>query len=1012
MNYLNCQLKVRELQLRLETSRARSKKQIYAPLEIGGKVYDTPCLVVKGLTYAVILGIDFLVENDVIVDTRAAKILIGRGNARINTVMKFDEEKLIENEDEIDLCSSATNDLIESIEEKVNSADLLDKEQKAKLSKLLISAKRVFEKNREPVKNYVFRIQLTDETPFKGRSYPIPVAYQEAISKQIEEMLEEGIIKRATTAYVNPIVIVKKQNGTLRLCLDARYLNSLTIPYRDVPPKIDEILLRFANKGYFSSTDFSKAYYQMRLHPKDQKYTGFVYKGRSYVFQRVPFGLRNSGAALVQCLDEIMNNAGLQDTTLYVDDILVHSTDFERHLEALGKLLPLLIQNNLVLNLEKSHFCVPQIKFLGYEITKNGIQMGLDRIKEIEAIPRPKNNRQLKRILGVCNYFSRFCYNYALTIAPLYRLLRKDQKWEWTELQQKAFDDLKHMFLQTCTISHPDFTQPMYLQTDSSDLGVGAMLYQVIDGETKIINLVSTALKGPQIRFTTSEKEAYAVVWALTKLKNYLMGRSFVIKTDHKALIFLNRCNWQNDRLMRWSLWLQQFDFRIEYVEGQKNVLPDLLSRQFPAPETNITHKGVEQVNAIDLKIPQSFLWDWSTLADLQNHDDEISKVKRVLEGRGQTEDEEVVTKLQRDPERWRLTNDMVLIRLDTAPITYKIWIPKAHAEELINYVHAQAAHYGSTKIKSIISELCYWKNMDRDVKRVIKSCETCMRTKFPNRSYAGTVTPIIPEGKNDIIAVDLYGPLPKSRRGNKYIMVIIDLFTKFTQVYPINKITTNQCLRQLEKYLAIAGQYRRVLSDHGTQFTSQLWKTALQEKNLTPIYSSIRHPQSNPSERVMKEMSRLFRTYCSQKHDDWTELVPHVNRWLNHVPHESIGMSPYEAHFARKPPHVLGYLDREDVTGPEPYHTEQQILDRLRKAAEERKKKVKSRPYVFRVNQKVMLRTPKVSVPRLKLFAKFFHLYEGPYTVTRLVAPNAAELIDEDGRVIGTYNFFNLKPY
>ncbi len=181
LNYLNCQLKVRELQLRLETSRARSKKQIYAPLEIGGKVYDTPCLVVKGLTYAVILGIDFLVENDVIVDTRAAKILIGRGNARINTMMKFDEEKLIENEDEIDLCSSATNDLIESIEEKVNSADLLDKEQKAKLSKLLISAKRVFEKNREPVKNYVFRIQLTDETPFKGRSYPIPVAYQEAI---------------------------------------------------------------------------------------------------------------------------------------------------------------------------------------------------------------------------------------------------------------------------------------------------------------------------------------------------------------------------------------------------------------------------------------------------------------------------------------------------------------------------------------------------------------------------------------------------------------------------------------------------------------------------------------------------------------------------------------------------------------------------------------------------------------------------------------------------------------
>ncbi len=129
------------------------------------------------------------------------------------------------------------------------------------------------------------------------------------------------------------------------------------------------------------------------------------------------------------------------------------------------------------------------------------------------------------------------------------------------------------------------------------------------------------------------------------------------------------------------------------------------------------------------------------------------------------------MTKLQRDPERWRLTNDMVLIRLDTAPITYKIWIPKAHAEELINYVHAQAAHYGSTKIKSIISELCYWKNMDRDVKRVIKSCETCMRTKVSESIVCGYSDTDIPEGKNDIIAVDLYGPLPKSRRGNKYII-------------------------------------------------------------------------------------------------------------------------------------------------------------------------------------------------------------------------------------------------
>ena len=200
--------------------------------------------------------------------------------------------------------------------------------------------------------------------------------------------------------------------------------------------------------------------------------------------------------------------------------------------------------------------------------------------EQIEKIPRPKNIRQLRVFLGVLGYYSRFFKNYANAVGPLYELLKKNQKWRWTTEHESVFNNIKRKFKMAITLKHPDFNRTFYVQTDSSGFAVGAILYQKNEenGE-QIIALASRILHGAEKSYSTTLKEALGVVFALENFREYVMGRHFVIITDHKALTFLNKCHVNNDKLLRWSLWLQQFSFEIKHIAGKDNVLPDYLSR-------------------------------------------------------------------------------------------------------------------------------------------------------------------------------------------------------------------------------------------------------------------------------------------------------------------------------------------------------------------------------------------------------------------------------------------------
>ena len=259
----------------------------------------------------------------------------------------------------------------------------------------------------------------------------------------------------------------------------------------------------------------------MRIRKSDQKYTGFKFEGTTFVFARVPFGLKNSSAALVRCLGEIIQNKYQDNVTIYVDDVIIATKTFERHVEILKSLFQLFIDNNVVLNIEKSNFCVEKVKFLGYEINSQGVKMCKENIEQIEKMPRPKNIKQLRGFLGALGYYNRFFKNYANSVGPLYELLKKNKKWEWTAEHEAVFRNVKEKFKKAIMLSHPDFDQRFHIQTDSSGFGLGAILYQKDEesGEEKIIALASRILQGPEKAYSTTLKEALAIIFALEKFR-------------------------------------------------------------------------------------------------------------------------------------------------------------------------------------------------------------------------------------------------------------------------------------------------------------------------------------------------------------------------------------------------------------------------------------------------------------------------------------------------------------
>lgn len=324
--------------------------------------------------------------------------------------------------------------------------------------------------------------------------------------------------------------------------------------------------------------------------------------------------------------------------------------------------------------------------------------------------------------------------------------------------------------------------------------------------------------------------------------------------------------------------------------------------------------------------------------------------------------------------------------------------------------------HFGSTKINSTIKTYFHWSNMFRTIKQTLKTCEICQKTKYANKHLKGSISAIITSKPGELVCVDFYGPLPSSRGNTSYIFVAVDSFSKYVKLYALRAATAKAAVLKIINDFHNFIPIKVILSDHGSQFPSKIWTSQLQAVGIKPTYSSIRHPASNPSERVMKELGRLFPTYCNSNNSAWALHLSNIENLFNTLPHHSTGFSPYEVIFNKKPPLPLDHIIHTHIPSTTTTRSiddlHSQVYNNLYKHAKIRTK-AKTKNDILYIGDWVLLRVPSISVASKKLYSKFQLLYEGPFTIIGNPYPNVYKLQDPKTKVIkGNYNVTNLKLY
>lgn len=971
------------------------KKQILLRVNIKDFVDDIVFLVIPNLSRECILGIELLKTANCIINFKENKIILC--NNTTNVIDEYDTLDISELE-EVDKHHNVN--FINAAREITT----LDEEQQHQLIKILQDHARVFRDEPGRISGYEHELRVVDETPFFQKSWPIPLAHQAKVDQEIKRMMEFGVIERSNSQYINPLVTVIKKDGSVRLCLDARKLNSVTIPDYEGTAPINEILMHCEGTKFMSSIDLKNSFWQVPLSHKSRDYTGFLYKGRTYRFTVTPFGLKTSSASLARGLDTVLPEEVKKFTLIYVDDCLVISKNIEEHMRHLKLLLQNLYNANITVNFQKSQFFRKEISYLGYQLSTDGITTDSSKISAILNYPRPKNHKQLKGFLGLTNFYNRFTNKYAATTQPLLQLLKKDRNFKWNQEYNQHFENVKKLFINTVVLKHPNPNRPYFLQTDASSYALGGQLYQYDDeNNVAVIAFTSRTFKGAEQNYHTTEKELLSIIHCLNKFRLYLLGNKFTIVTDNKALTFLQKCHLTNARMTRWILSMQEYDFDIIHCKGKENIVADMLSRN---PEDidiiEDGHEGLE-INDIAIKVSKDCINNIKQLGRLQREDDKINKIIETLSKSNNS----------RYKDKYKYHKN-VLYRNEKGK--WKLYVPQLIKGQIITEFHNAYGHGGIQRTIKMFKEYFTTDQLIKTTKEIIRSCDLCQRCKDNNRQCHGETKAIVPSEKGELISADYYGPLMTSSAGVKYILVLVDNFTKFVKLYSLRRATTYTTLKKIKEYVDQYGKPMNMLTDNGTQFTTPKWKEGLAALGIKARLTSIRSPCTNVAERINRQLGNLFRMFMRGTHSGWARHLKLIEHCINESYHDTIGTTPYEAQFNTKPlRNWTKFIDKEVITD-EPCITASKIHLRIKekrqKAADEQNNKTKLT--TFGTGDKVLLKTCPISEAVNKIVAKFCDLYEGPYIVRERIGKSTYILVfpENSKKVRGKFNVRLLKKY
>ncbi|EKV17987.1 Retrotransposon polyprotein, putative [Penicillium digitatum PHI26] len=720
--------------------------------------------------------------------------------------------------------------------------------------------------------------------------YQLSQKESETLKEYISENLKKGYIRASKSSAGYPIIFVPKKDGSLRLCVDYRHLNSITIKDRHPLPLIHEMQDRLGRAKYYSKYDITNAYHRIRIKTGHEWKTAFRTKYGHFEYLVMPFGLTNAPATfqrfIIKAIEEYLDLFVI----VYLDDILVFSETLEEHIEHNKLVLQKMREAEVTLKLKKCEFHVQETTFLGYRISPNGLGMEEEKVKSIMEWPTPKSMKEVQRFLGLANYYRKIIDGYAGVATGLYRLTKKDQKFEWDEAAEDSFRKLKTLFSKGTIVATFDYDKPIIMETDASDYALGARLTQPgQDGKYRPVAFWSRKIIPAELNYDVHDKELLAIVSAFQVWREYLEGakHTVTVKSDHKNLTFFTTTKVLTRRQARWAETLAQYDFRIEHCKGTENSQADALSRR---PDYELGTKSAEPAVL------------------RQNSDGTISYNKQILAATMEVVDDDFLQKirdaLEGDAINELATEGSKLISDDTGLLHMHglIYVPSKLRNEVIRRHHDDLSHghMGVEKTIEHITRNYYFPNMYRKVRFYIKTCDTCQRNKPARHSpYGELQLSETPTNPWEWITMDFITKLPVSEGQHDMIMVIVDRLTKYAYMIPTTEtIDANQMANiVLRHVVANHGLPSKITSDRDKLFTSNMWQSFADQMGIELRLSTAYHPQTNgQTERVNQTLKQYLRHYVNYQQDNWAGLLPTAQLAYNNAVHSTTNETPFFA--------------------------------------------------------------------------------------------------------------------
>lgn len=781
--------------------------------------------------------------------------------------------------------------------------------QRGRLKNLLIKYKNIFDlgqgvKGRTSIVKH--HIDTGNATPIRQTARRLPIAKREEAEKIIKEMEQEGVIEPSNSPWVSPVVLVKKKDGSTRFCVDYRQLNNVTKKDSYPLPRIDDTLDTLAGSKFFSTLDLKSGYWQVEMAPEDKEKTAFTVGSGLYHFNVMPFGLCNAPATFERLMETVLKGLSWKTCLVYLDDIIVMGKTFEDHLKNLEEVFERLRGSGLQLSSKKCHLFQKEVRYLGHVVSNKGVAVDDQKIQSVKEWPIPANKHELRSFLGLCTYYRRFVPGFANIAKPLTRLTEEQRRFHWDDDCQQAFGNLKTALTSAPILSYPLPEGRFILDTDASNVGIGAILSQEQKGQEKVIGYFSKTLSKPERNYCVTRRELLAVVKSIEHFYKYLYGRKFLLRTDHAALKWLMQFKNPEGQVARWIERLQEFDFEIEHRAGTAHRNADAMSRR-PCSET-CTH--CSRAEKKDAPVYRTALvadnWQPADIHKDQESDPSLGLLMTWKKDGHRPSREEVARHSPAVKSYWAqwdsiVLDNGVLKRILEDPEggeqRRQIIVPRNRIPEVLRELHngTSGGHLGVAKTLGKLRERFYWVNCKDDVKNWCRKCDTCAASNGPQRRQRAPMKLYNVGSPFERIAIDVAGPFPETEAGNKYIVVVMDYFSKWVDAYALpNQEAATIADVLVKEWICRFGVPQELHSDQGRNFESALFQNVCKVLGIRKTRTTALHPQSDGMvERMNRTINRHLSKVVSDHQRDWDCFLHLFLLAYRSSVHETTGETP-----------------------------------------------------------------------------------------------------------------------